>query len=109
MSRPSIRRPFQAFLDYVTIRERMPYLRAGLQEAAVPDAAQATELEELSMSIPKLIGILPDVLRDRSDPRHNVALSEMISRLTSELDAVQPLLLVSFLCCSYFTVMMFWR
>ena len=85
----------QAFLDYVTVRTRMPALRSELSNARVPDAAQALELEELSRSIPKLIGILPDVLRDRSDPRHNVALSEMISRLTAELDAVQPLALVS--------------
>lgn len=73
----------------------MPILRSELHDAEIPDAAQAEELEELSRSIPKLIGVLPDALRDRSDPRHNVALSEMISKLTFELDAVQPLALVS--------------
>lgn len=73
----------------------MPILRSELHDAEVPDAAQVEELEVLARSIPKLIGVLPDALHDRSDPRHNVALSEMISRLTFELDAVQPLALVS--------------
>lgn len=53
-------------------------------------------MEDLVRSIPRLLGILPDVLRDRSDPRHNVALAEMTDNLTHELDASQPLSLVGF-------------
>ncbi|THH21138.1 hypothetical protein EW146_g347 [Bondarzewia mesenterica] len=84
----------KAFLDYVNIRTRMPELRTHvLDPETVPDASQADELEELTKSIPKLIHILPNVLRDRSNPRHNVALSDMISELTRELDSVQPLAL----------------
>ncbi|KII87791.1 hypothetical protein PLICRDRAFT_699296 [Plicaturopsis crispa FD-325 SS-3] len=84
----------KAFLDYVHIMNRLPELHAQLSEHdAVPDASQALELEELTRSIPKLIGILPDVLRDRADPRHNAALAEMIAGLMLRLDKVKPLAL----------------
>jgi nuclear pore complex protein Nup98-Nup96 len=74
---------------------RLPELYEQLQEGdAVPDASQALELDELVRSVPKLIGILPDVLRDRSDVRHNAALAEMIAGLVVVLDKVQPLALV---------------
>ena len=73
---------------------RLPELKEHLEEDAIPDAAEALELEDFGRSIPKLIGILPDVLRDRIDPRHNVALAEMIAGLTVCLDKVKPLALV---------------
>ncbi len=71
---------------------RLPELQASLEEVnAVPDTAQATELEELTRSVPKLITLLPSVLPDRSDIRYNAAISEMIAGLTLRLDKVRPL------------------
>ena len=74
---------------------RLPDLKERLDEEAVPDAVEAQELEELTRSVPKLIGILPDVLRDHGDTRHNVALAGMVSDLTAALDQVNPQALVS--------------
>jgi nuclear pore complex protein Nup98-Nup96 len=71
---------------------RLPVLQQ--EHDAVPDASQALELEELARTVPKLLGLLPDVLRDRSDARHNAALAEMITRLMLTVDKVQPLALV---------------
>lgn len=65
-----------------------------LERNASPDISQALELEELSRSVPKLISILPDVLCNHSDPRHNAALVEMISGMMRQLDLVRPLALV---------------
>jgi nuclear pore complex protein Nup98-Nup96 len=85
----------QAFLDYAHILTRLPELQASLDDVdAIPDASQASELEDLTRSIPRLIDTLPDVLRDRDDPRHNVALAEMIAELMLKLDKVNPLALV---------------
>jgi len=36
-----------------------------------------------------LIGVLPDVLRDRSDPRHKAALTGMVGTLVSLLGRVK--------------------
>ncbi|KZV72700.1 hypothetical protein PENSPDRAFT_575693 [Peniophora sp. CONT] len=86
----------KAYLDYVDILTKLPELRQQvLDPNAVADAAQAAEMEDLVRSIPRLIGILPDVLRDREDPRHNVALAEMVDSLTHELDASQQALTLS--------------
>lgn len=74
---------------------RLPDLKESLDESAVPDASEAHELEELTRSVPKLIGILPDVLRDRGEARHNVALTGMVSDLTVALDQVNSQALVS--------------
>lgn len=73
---------------------RLPELKDRMDDDAVPDASEALELEEFARTIPKLIGILPDLLRERTDPRHNVALAEMVSGLTACLDKVRPLALV---------------
>lgn len=74
---------------------RLPELHAQITETdAVPDASQALELDELARSVPKLIEILPDVLRNRDDPRHSAALAEMIGGLMFRLDRVKPLALV---------------
>ncbi|OCH85762.1 hypothetical protein OBBRIDRAFT_739307 [Obba rivulosa] len=84
----------EVFLDYVHAMTRLPELREHFAEHnTVPDAAEATELEDLARRVPQLIGILPDVLRDRSDPRHNAALAEMSANLTHQLDQVKPLAL----------------
>jgi len=86
----------QAFLDYAHILTRLPELQASLDDTdAIPDASQASELEDLTRSIPKLINILPEVLRNRDDPRHNAALAEMIAEFVLRLDKVKPLALVS--------------
>jgi nuclear pore complex protein Nup98-Nup96 len=82
---------------------RLPELKEHLEEDGVPDASETLELEDFVRSIPKLIGILPDVLRERGDPRHNVALAEMISGLTTCLDKVNPLALVSFAVTRFIT------
>jgi hypothetical protein len=85
----------QAFLDYIHIMKRLPELHEEIQEQELgSDATQASELDELTRRIPKLIAVLPDALRDRTDPRHNVALAKMISGLMMHLDKVQPLALV---------------
>jgi nuclear pore complex protein Nup98-Nup96 len=85
----------QTFLDYANATVRLPDLKEHLDEDAVPDASEALELEELTRNVPKLIGIIPDVLRDRGDARHNVALVDMVSDLTTALDQVNSQVLVS--------------
>ncbi|EIN08184.1 hypothetical protein PUNSTDRAFT_102949 [Punctularia strigosozonata HHB-11173 SS5] len=80
------------FLDYVDVVTRLDALRAQVEDPdAVADAVQMTELEDICRGIPKLIDILPDVLSDRTDPRHNVALSMMTSDLMSHLSQIRPL------------------
>lgn len=73
---------------------RLPELIEEQWDNAVPDASQSTEIDELARSVPKLIGILPDVLRNTWDPRHPAALSVMIAGLVAEVDKVRPLALV---------------
>lgn len=74
---------------------RLPELHAECTNDAVPDASQANEIDELARSVPKLIGILPDVLRNTSDMRHQAALSEMVAGLMAQVDKIRPLTLVS--------------
>ncbi|KAI5121845.1 hypothetical protein M0805_003278 [Coniferiporia weirii] len=84
----------QLFIDYAHIVSRVPELREKHQtEEAVPDAAEVSELEMLSGRIPKLIGILPDVLRDKpgSSEECSAALSYMLSKLLDCLDPNQPI------------------
>jgi len=82
-------------LDYANATVRLPDLKERLDEDAVPDASEAQELEELIRNVPKLVGILPDVLRDRGDARHNVGLAGMVSDLAAALDQVNSQVLVS--------------
>ena len=82
-------------MDYANAIVRLPDLKEHLDEDAVPDAAEAQELEELTRSVPRLIGILPDVLHDRGDARHNIVLAGMVSDLTVALDKVNSQALVS--------------
>ncbi|THH11598.1 hypothetical protein EW145_g550 [Phellinidium pouzarii] len=80
----------QLFIDYIHIVTRVPALRERHQaEDAVPDAVEASELEMLTGRIPKLIGILPDVLRNKpgGSEESSAALSHMLSRL---LDCLGP-------------------
>ena len=82
-------------MDYANATVRLPDLKENLDDDAVPDAAEALELEDLTRNVPKLIGILPDVLRDHGDARHNVALAGMVSDLTAALDQINSQALVS--------------
>ncbi|TFY68005.1 hypothetical protein EVJ58_g1277 [Rhodofomes roseus] len=83
----------KVFLDYVQAMTRLEELRDYLEElnTAVPDAAEAAELDHLARFVPKLISILPDVLHDQSDVRHKAAVAEMTTQLTTRLDRVRPL------------------
>lgn len=69
---------------------RLPELRERLEDVDAPPEV-AEEVEELTRSVPRLIGVLADALRDRADVRHNAALAEMISGLTLRLDQLRPL------------------
>jgi nuclear pore complex protein Nup98-Nup96 len=74
--------------------KRVPQLHNSVDADSMPDAAEASEIDEIARTIPRLIGILPDVLRDRTDPRHNVAVAEMISKLMLCMQAIKPLAIV---------------
>ncbi|KAJ7695132.1 nuclear protein 96-domain-containing protein [Mycena rosella] len=82
----------KVFLDFVHIVTRLPELQEELSQEqelhAVP--ALEEEVDELARNASKLIGILPDALRDRSDPRHNAALADMIGALVKMVDKVRP-------------------
>ena len=72
---------------------RLPELN---QDWRVPqDEAQVAELDELLRGVPKLIGLLPAIIRDPVDPRQSVAVATMITGLTRQLDKATPMALVS--------------
>ena len=74
-------------MDYTHAVTRLPQLRERLVETlGALTADEAAELDQLARSVPKLISILPDVLPDRSNFRHNAALAEMTNRLVHHLD-----------------------
>lgn len=82
------------FLDYVHALVRLPELRDDLVRlGATSDTAADTlvELERLSRSVSRLIGMVPDVLRNRGDVRHTAALEVMMAELTLQLDRTKPL------------------
>ncbi|KAG2041250.1 nuclear protein 96-domain-containing protein [Suillus americanus] len=83
----------KVYMDYAHAMTRIPELHASLTESAVPDAVEEQELDNFTRTVPRLINILPDVLSSPSDPRHKVALAEMISGLIAVLDIVKPLAL----------------
>ncbi|KAF8069104.1 nuclear protein 96-domain-containing protein [Lyophyllum atratum] len=83
----------KVFMDYVHIMTRLPQLAEQVSNDAVPDAAHSTEIDTLTRSVPRLIGILPDVLRDGNDPRHKAALAEMVSGMVAQVDKLRPLVL----------------
>lgn len=88
----------KVFLDYAHIMTRLPELYDEQQlhsTDAVPDAAHAAEVEELTRRASKIIGILPDVLRNgKTDARHKAALAEMTGGLVGLVDRLRPLGLV---------------
>ncbi|KZT69972.1 hypothetical protein DAEQUDRAFT_668616 [Daedalea quercina L-15889] len=81
------------FLDYVHAMTRLEELSGYLEEtnATVLDAAKAADLDNLARSVPKLISVLPDVLHNQFDVRHQAAVAEMTARLATRLDRVRPL------------------
>ncbi|GLB42170.1 putative nuclear protein 96 [Lyophyllum shimeji] len=81
------------FMDYAHIMTRLPELADQQLKDAVPDASQNTEIDTLTRSVPRIIGILPDVLRDTSNPRHTAALAEMVSSMVAQVDKLRPLAL----------------
>src|SRR6266478_4711078 len=67
------------------------------QDPASPiDASQTRELDELSRRVPKIIGLLPDVMsRPRSsDPRHAAAVEQMMKDLIGVVKKTKPSVLV---------------
>lgn len=87
-------------MDFAHIVTRLPELQDDLGQEQELDAISALEdeMDELTRNASKLIGILPDALRDRSDPRHNAALSDMIGALVRMVDKVRPFTLVCVKC-----------
>ncbi len=83
----------QAFLDYAHAMTRLPEL--SQDSGALQDDAQVAEREELLRGVPKLIGLLPAIVRDQLDVRQSVAVAMMITGLTRQLDRATPLVLVS--------------
>ncbi|KAF8517736.1 nuclear protein 96-domain-containing protein [Hysterangium stoloniferum] len=78
------------FLDYVDATERIPKLIAATsRQDAVADASDALELSRLKNTVPQLIRALPDVFKDRSDPRQKAALSVMLSGLLLLFDSLK--------------------
>jgi len=71
---------------------RLPELIQDLRVSQ--DNSQLAELEELVRGIPKLIGVLPAMVRDPTDARQSVAVATMITGLTRQLDKALPLTLV---------------
>ncbi|KAG1869988.1 nuclear protein 96-domain-containing protein [Suillus subluteus] len=92
----------KVYMDYAHAMTRIPELRASLTESAVPDAVEEQELDNFTRTVPRLINILPDVLSSPSDPRHKVALAEMISGLIAVLDIVKPLALLRHIQTTFF-------
>ncbi|TFL04498.1 nuclear protein 96-domain-containing protein [Pterulicium gracile] len=86
----------KVFLDYVKCMTRLPDLLKSVQSGmAVPDASEASELEEYTRLIPRSVGLIPDILRDRSDRRHEAAAAEMAKGLLLALDQIKPLALTN--------------
>ncbi|KAH9006574.1 nuclear protein 96-domain-containing protein [Lactarius hatsudake] len=81
----------KAFLDYAHAMIRLPELNQDSR--ASQDDAQAAELEELLRGVPKLIGLLPAIVRDPIDVRQSVAVAIMITGLTRQLDKAAPMAL----------------
>ncbi|PFH49584.1 hypothetical protein AMATHDRAFT_62906 [Amanita thiersii Skay4041] len=88
----------KVILDYVHVMHRIPHLHESVEidaRASIVDAAEAQELEELTRLVPKIIGLLPDVLlRGQSgDPRHPAALEQMVKDLIGLVKRTKPLAL----------------
>ncbi len=60
--------------------KEIPSLFAASQDAFL-DVVEAEKLERLQRTVPLLIQLLPGILNDRTNWRHNVCLARMLSRL----------------------------
>ncbi|KAG6844478.1 hypothetical protein H0H87_006614 [Tephrocybe sp. NHM501043] len=78
----------KVFLDYVKIMTHLPDLLA--EEDSIADAEQSTQFDDLIKSVPRLIGILPDVLKEGPDPRHGAALTEIVAGLVGQVKKYAP-------------------
>lgn len=69
----------------------VPELRRR-QQLEHDDASDELELETLSSRIPKLIGVLPDVMRERpgGGEKSSAALSVMLAKLLDCMDPLRP-------------------
>ncbi|KAK7033646.1 hypothetical protein VNI00_012646 [Paramarasmius palmivorus] len=88
----------KVFLDYADILTRLPVLLDELSTESgntVPDAAHTSEIERHVQGIPKMIGLLPDVLNRNTKVdggRHAVALNEMTTELVRIRDRATAVL-----------------
>ncbi|KAG6889187.1 hypothetical protein C0992_006104 [Termitomyces sp. T32_za158] len=78
-------------LDYVKIMMNSPGHEA--EADAVPNAVQDTQFEDLIKSVPRLIELLPDLFREGSDPRHRIALTEIVAGLVGQVKKYAPTVL----------------
>ncbi|KIL64131.1 hypothetical protein M378DRAFT_178965 [Amanita muscaria Koide BX008] len=77
---------------------------AGLQDdlsqdrVSPVDTSSAQELDDLTRRVPKVLGLLPDVMnrRQSTDPRHPAALEQMTKDLIGVLEKAKPSMLVSY-------------
>ncbi|KAJ7074900.1 nuclear protein 96-domain-containing protein [Mycena belliarum] len=83
------------FLDFAHIVTRLPELQEEVGQEHDFDVIRGheEEMDELARNASKLIGILPDALRDRSNTRHNAALASMIGTLVKIVDKIRPVIL----------------
>ncbi|BEI93211.1 uncharacterized protein CcaverHIS019_0508390 [Cutaneotrichosporon cavernicola] len=70
------------FLDYLDIRARVkPLLAATRRAGAHPDPRDASELQDLAESIPRVLQLVPSLFPDRSDVQQVASLTDMLSTL----------------------------
>ncbi|KAH9941590.1 nuclear protein 96-domain-containing protein [Epithele typhae] len=82
----------KVFFDYVAVLTRLPQLRDRiLQGDGMLTEDETADLEHYARAVPKMLNILPDVLPDRSNVRHNAAVTEMTNKLVYHLDRTKPL------------------
>ncbi|KAF7309606.1 SNF2 family helicase [Mycena indigotica] len=78
----------KALLDYSSVLTRLE----GIDD--LRPIEQEEERDNLARDASKLIGVLPNVLNDRSNTRHSTALATMISALVSVADRARPLSII---------------
>ncbi|KAG6888282.1 hypothetical protein C0995_009396 [Termitomyces sp. Mi166 len=76
------------FLDYVKIMTHT--LGHEAEEPDVSDAVQNTQVEDLIKSVPRLVELLPDLFREGLDPRHGIALTEMVAGMVGQVKKYAP-------------------
>ena len=82
---------------------RLPQLRDRLiMDNDGLSADESADLDQLGRTVPRLLSLLPDVLPDRTNVRHNSALTEMTNKLVYHLDRAKPLAIVRLhsQCCT---------